>query len=196
MWRRLALLAAGFAVAVVVGALLWRAIGPRPHADGPAIGGDFQLVDQTGHRVDQSLLRGKWTAVFFGYTYCPDVCPTTLQTLGAAAAGLGDRRGDFQVVFITIDPARDTPSQLKDYLSSAAFAPGVIGLTGRPDQIARVAKAYGVYFQQQGTGAGYSVDHSSAIYLMNPQGRFDSAIPYGLTPQQMRDGLLKAMRGA
>jgi protein SCO1/2 len=157
------------------------------------IGGPFQLVDQFGHPRDQSLLRGKWTAVFFGYTYCPDVCPTTLQTLAGAIGLMGPRAKDLQVVFITVDPARDTPGQLKDYLSSASFPPGVIGLTGTPDQIAKAANDYKVYFQKSGTGPAYSVDHSAAVYLMNPKGDFDSVVAFGLTPQQTRDQILKAM---
>jgi protein SCO1/2 len=157
------------------------------------IGGPFQLVDQFGHPRDQSLLRGKWTAVFFGYTYCPDVCPTTLQTLAGAIGLMGPRAKDLQVVFITVDPARDRPGQLKDYLSSASFPPGVIGLTGTPDQIAKAANDYKVYFQKSGAGAAYSVDHSAAVYLMNPKGDFDSVVAFGLTPQQTRDQILKAM---
>ena len=167
-----------------------------PAASQAAIGGPFQLVDQNGHAVDQSLLKGKWTAVFFGYTYCPDVCPTTLQTLSGASDLLGAKAKDFQVVFVTVDPARDTPAQLKDYLSNGAFGHGVIGLTGTPAQVAQAANAYKVYFQKSGTGANYSVDHSSAIYLMNPKGQFDSVIAFGLSPDQTRDQILKAMTQA
>jgi protein SCO1 len=188
----------GLAVLGLAGVTVWRYAGPGARgaaaSSGPAIGGPFQLVDQTGRPVDQSILRHRWTAVFFGYTFCPDVCPTTLQTLGAASEQLGPRAKDFQVVFVTVDPARDTPAKLKDYLSSAAFPRGTIGLTGTPEQIAAVARAYGVYYQKDGAGAGYAVDHSSAIYLMNPEGRFDSVIAFGLTPEQTRDQILKAMR--
>lgn len=167
-----------------------------PAASQAAIGGPFQLVDQNGHAVDQSLLKGKWTAMFFGYTYCPDVCPTTLQTLGGATDRLGAKAKDFQVVFVSVDPARDTPAQLKDYLSNGAFGHGVIGLTGTPAQVAQAANAYKVYFQKSGTGANYAVDHSSAIYLMNPKGQFDSVIAFGLSPDQTRDQILKAMSQA
>lgn len=158
------------------------------------VGGPFQLIDQTGKPVDQSVLRGKWSAVYFGYTYCPDFCPTTLTTLGGAIDRMGPRAKDFQVVFITVDPHRDTPAQLKNYLSSAEFPRGVIGLTGTDEQVAKVAKAYGVYYQKAGTGPSYSVDHSSAIYLMDPKGRFDTVIPYGLTPDQAKDSIVQAMR--
>ncbi len=169
--------------------------GETQSASAPAaqIGGPFQLIDQNGKPADQRLLLGKWTAVFFGYTYCPDVCPTTLQTLGSASELLGPRAKTFQVVFITVDPQRDTPSQLKDYLSSSSFPRGIAGLTGTPDQIGKAAGEYTVYFQKNGGGTSYSVDHSSAIYLMNPQGSFDSVIPFGLTPEQTRDQILKAM---
>jgi len=184
-WAAVAI--AALALAAVVA---WRSSPPAP-----AIGGDFHLVDQTGRAVDQTVLKGKWSAVFFGYTYCPDVCPTTLTTLGSTVDELGPSAKDFQVVFITVDPHRDTPAQLKAYLSSGSFPKGTIGLTGADPQVAAAASAYKVYFQKQGAGANYSVDHSSAIYLMNPQGRFDSVIPYGLTPDQTRDDILRAMRG-
>ena len=183
----------GLACLVLAGVVAWRGGAPG-QASAAAIGGDFHLVDQDARPVDQSVLKGRWTAVFFGYTYCPDVCPTTLTTLGSAVDELGAKSKDFQVVFITVDPHRDTPRQLKGYLSSASFPKGTIGLTGTDREVADAAKAYGVYFQKAGGGASYSVDHSSAIYLMNPQGRFDSVLAYGLTPDQTRDAILKAMQ--
>jgi len=168
--------------------------GPAPASGQAAVGGPFQLVDQTGRAVDQSVLKGKWSAVYFGYTYCPDVCPTTLVTLGGAIDRMGARAKDVQIVFITVDPHRDTPAQLKNYLSSSEFPRGVVGLTGTDAQVAKVAQAYKVYYQKAGTGAAYSVDHSSAIYLMDPKGQFDTVIPYGLTPDQAKDSIVKAMR--
>jgi protein SCO1/2 len=186
------------AAVILTGMAAWMLAGPAARQQttsaAPAIGGGFNLVDQDGKPADQSILKGKWTAVFFGYTFCPDVCPTTLQTLGAASAQLGARGKDFQVVFVTVDPERDKPAVLKSYLSSAAFPRGTIGLSGTPDQIAAIAKAYGVFYQKEGAGAGYAVDHSSAIYLMNPKGQFDSVIAYGLTPEETRDQIVKAMR--
>ena len=172
--------------------------GGAPSASAPVaqIGGPFQLVDQNGRPIDQTVLKGKWTAVFFGYTYCPDVCPTTLQTLGSASDLLGAKARALQVVFVTVDPARDTPAQLKDYLSSGSFPRGIIGLTGTPEQIGKAAGEYKVYFQKNGSGANYSVDHSSAIYLMNPKGDFDSVIQFGLTPEQTRDQIANAMNKA
>ena len=152
--------------------------------DQALVGGPFHLVDQDGHPRDQSMLKGKWSAVYFGYTYCPDVCPTTLQTLADAEDKMGDKARRLQVVFITVDPERDTPKQLKTYLSSQAFPKGTIGLTGTPAQIAAAAKAYRVFYQKQGTGQDYEVQHVSAVYLMNPDGQFDRPIGYGLTPSE------------
>jgi protein SCO1/2 len=189
---------AGLALALAfsVGGCGKDAQSPSGAAPAAQIGGPFQLVDQFGKPADQRLLQGKWTAVFFGYTYCPDVCPTTLQTLGSASDLLGAKAKGFQVVFVTVDPKRDTPAQLKDYLSSSSFPRGIIGLTGSPDAVGKVAGEYKVYFQKNGSGADYSVDHSSAIYLMNPQGQFDSVIAFGLTPEQTRDQIAKAMSKA
>ncbi len=158
------------------------------------VGGPFKLMDQNGKAVDQHLLDGKWTAVFFGYTYCPDVCPTNLQTLAAAQDRLGPKAKDLQVVFISIDPQRDTPKQLKDYLSSKAFPKGTIGLTGTPEQVDRAAKAYKVYYAKNGTGSDYTMDHSTATYLMDPKGEFVRVIPYALSPDQVADQIRAAMR--
>ena len=194
--RRAAWILAGLAALGLVLFVALRPVLVTPPSGAVAIGGPFQLTDQNSHAVDQRVLKGKWSAVFFGYTYCPDVCPTTLQTLATAQQGLGARAKDFQVVFVTVDPARDTPSQLKAYLSSDSFPKGAIGLTGTTDQVAAITRAYGVYFQKQGTGADYSVNHSSAIYLMNPSGAYDSVVSAGLTPDQTRAAILQAMNGA
>jgi protein SCO1/2 len=166
----------------------------RASADGP--GGPFTLVNQDGKPVDQSVLNGKWSVVFFGYTFCPDFCPTTLTTLGQTMTLLGPRANDVQVVFVTVDPARDTPAALKTYLSSRVFPKNIMGLTGTPAQIAQVAKGYKVYYQQEGAGAGYSMDHSTALYVMGPDGQFRTVIADGLTPQQDAQQLTDAMRGA
>jgi protein SCO1/2 len=157
-----------------------------------AVGGPFTMVDQDGRAVDQRILNGKWSAVFFGYTYCPDVCPATLQTLAAAARKLGPKARELQVVFVSVDPQRDTPAQLKSYLSNQAFPRQAVGLTGTPAQVAAIAKAYRVYFARSGTGQDYTVDHSAAIYLMNPQGRFDTVLTETMGPDQMAQQIVKA----
>lgn len=157
------------------------------------IGGPFTLTDQNGKRVDESLLKGKWTVVFFGFTYCPDVCPTTLQALAATKQQLGDQARDLQVVFITIDPERDTPPALKAYLANAGL-PEAIGLTGTPAEIDAAAKAYRIYYAKRGEGSDYTMDHSTAAYLMNPQGAFSRAIPYGMSPSQKAKVIRDAMQ--
>jgi protein SCO1/2 len=176
---------------------------PAPGAAGAASqqahdpGGPFTLVDDTGRPVDQSLLKGKWSVVFFGYTFCPDFCPTTLTMLGRAMDQLGpDKVKQVQVVFITVDPDRDTPAQLKTYLSSKVFPRNAIGLTGSPAQIAQAAKEYYAVYQKDGTGPNYTVDHTTVIYLMDPEGRFVKPIPDGLPPDQVAGQIADAMRGA
>ena len=148
----------------------------------PDVGGPFQLVNQDGQAVDQTLLNGKWTLVFFGFTYCPDYCPTTLGMLEATKAALGDRADDVQIVFISVDPERDTPQALKDYLSSDGFPEGVIGLTGTPDQVRAAADAYRALYEKVGEGEAYTMNHSLTIYLMGPDGRFRSALGHDLGP--------------
>jgi protein SCO1/2 len=173
-----------------------------PHAteasqsQGAQLGGPFNLVNQDGHPVDQTVLKGRWSVVFFGYTFCPDFCPTTLTTLGKAMDELGPKANDAQVVFITIDPARDTPSAMKTYISSRVFPKNIIGLTGTQAQVAQAAKAYVVYFQKEGTGSTYTMDHSTALYLMDPNGKFHSVIADGLTPEEDARQISEAMRGA
>jgi protein SCO1/2 len=127
--------------------------------------------------------------VFFGFTYCPEACPTTLFALGQAEKLLNAK--DFQTVFVSVDPARDTPKQMAAYLSNTAFPRATVGLTGTEDQVAQAARAYHVYYQKAGEGAGYTINHSTITYLMSPRGRFVCVIPYGASPEQMT-GMIKA----
>jgi protein SCO1/2 len=179
---RLIRLIGGLLLAAGLGIMLWRDTGRAPPATtvaaggSAAVGGPFQLVDQNGRAANESLLKGRWSAVFFGYTYCPDVCPATLSALKLVKQRLGPKGKDLQVVFVTIDPERDTPAQLKSYLATPAFPQPVVGLTGTPQQIAAIAKAYKVYYAKEGQGSDYQMAHGSAIYLMNPQGGFDSLV--------------------
>ena len=161
-----------------------------------SVGGPFVLTDQNGARETETLLRGRWTLVFFGYTFCPDVCPVTLSNLGVAIGKMGAEAKSVRVVFITVDPDRDTPAQLKTYLSSPSFPPGMIGLTGTSAQITDVAHAYHVFFRKAGNGPGYSVDHTSVVYLMNPQGQFDRPVDVGLPPDGVARQIESAMHGA
>ena len=159
----------------------------------PLIGGPFQLVDQNGRAVDQSILNGKWSLVFFGFTYCPDYCPTTLGVLEAVQQQLGDQARDVQIVFVSIDPERDTPGALKDYLSSDGFPDGVIGLTGTPEQVKAAADAYRASYSRVEQGETYTMQHSLTIYLMGPDGRFRAALAHDLGPQRSVEVIKRAM---
>ena len=143
--------------------------------------------------VDESILKDKWTLVFFGFTYCPDYCPTTLGVLNAVQERMGDKAKDLQIVFVSIDPERDTPQLLKDYLSSDGFPTGVIGLTGTPEQIAQAAKAYRAFYQKVGEGETYTMNHSLTVYLMGPDGQFRSAVAHDLGPDKTAKLIENAM---
>lgn len=137
------------------------------------IGGPFSLVDGDGHPVTDRSFRGRFMLVYFGYTFCPDVCPATLTDVADAMDRLGPKADRVQALFITIDPRRDTEAVVKQY--AANFTPRLIGLTGTSDAVADAARAYRVYYAMHRTGAGpddYSMDHSSILYLMGPDGRF------------------------
>lgn len=179
---------------LLAGGLAWKAgmLSPRP---GALVGGPFKLVDQTGKPVDESLLNGKWSVVFFGFTYCPDVCPTTLQVMGQAQERLGPKARDVQFIFVSVDPERDTPAQMATYLDNDVFPKGTIGLTGTPAQTAAAAKAYRVFYEKQGTGPDYLINHSTPSYLMNPKGRFDRVLPFGIGPDEVVTQISAVMRG-
>ncbi len=191
--HRLALILACVLGLVIVAGLAWNA-GVFKSRQTAAVGGPFQLVDQNNAPATEKVLKGKWSAVFFGFTYCPDVCPGTLQGLSAATDQLGPKAKDLQIVFISIDPARDTPQQMKTYLSADYVPKSTIGLTGTQEQVQAAAKAYKVYYAKVGDGPGYTMDHSTAIYLMDPKGRFKTVIPYNLPPEDIARRISDAMR--
>ncbi|MCG9915474.1 MAG: SCO family protein [Phenylobacterium sp.] len=195
--RALMIIALVAALGLAAGAaLFWRIEAPTTGSHTQAdVGGPFELVNQDGQTVDQSILEGRWSIVFFGFTYCPDICPATLQSVSAAQAQLGPRADELQTVFISVDPERDTPEQLKTYLSLDAFPDGVIGLTGSPEQIEQVAKSYYVFYRKSGEGPDYTVDHSTAAYLMDPKGRFNRVLAYGIAPDEMARLIREAMAG-
>jgi cytochrome oxidase Cu insertion factor (SCO1/SenC/PrrC family) len=164
-------------LAVVLGIVLWRASDDLPGlgrvvgSGTPSIGAPFTLIDQDGKRRSSRDFAGKYMLIYFGYTYCPDVCPTTLALMGDAIGRLGPKGARVVPVFITIDPARDTPAQLKSYLKS--FGPQFVGFTGSEQDVAKVAADYRVYARKHPLGGGgYGMDHSSVIYLMGPDGKF------------------------
>jgi protein SCO2 len=177
--RRLPFVILPFVVvlAVALGIYLWRASDALPGlgrvvgTGTPSIGAPFTLTDQDGKRRSSTDFAGKYMLIYFGYSYCPDVCPTTLALMQDAIGKLGSRGARVVPIFITVDPERDTPAQLKSYLKS--FGPGFVGFTGDVTSIARVAADYRVYFRKHPLdGGGYGMDHSSVIYLMGPDGKF------------------------
>jgi protein SCO1/2 len=154
------------------------------------IGGPFTLVDQNGAKKSDTDFRGKFMLVYFGYTYCPDVCPLTLGVMDDALAKIGAARARVVPVFITVDPARDTPKVMKSYV--AAFGGHWVGLTGSAVEIAKVAKSYAVYYKKQPLkGGGYAMDHSSTIYLMGPDGSFVANYDESLGPAGLAAELKK-----
>lgn len=194
--QRLLLLIACIVGIFVAGALAWRAgVFEGQDAQTSSVGGPFDLVDQTGRPVDESVLKGKWSVVFFGFTYCPDVCPGTLQALTAAHDLLGPQGEDVQLVFISVDPERDTPAKVRDWLAAQRPPEGTLGLTGTVEQTDAAAKAYRVFHEKAGEGPDYLVNHSTAMYVMDPKGRFRRPLAFGMTPEQLAEELRKMLRG-
>ena len=147
-----------------------------PPLAGAAIGGPFTLVDQTGRTVTDADYRGKPLAVFFGFTHCPEVCPTTLVQMANLTGKIGAAADPLQILLITVDPERDTPEQLALYLQS--FDPRVVGLTGSRQQVDAALAAYKAYAKKIPTENGYTMDHSASVYLMKADGGFRTMIDY------------------
>jgi protein SCO1 len=164
------------------------------------IGGPFTLVAPDGTTVTEQTYRGKWLLVYFGFTFCPDTCPTTLLEVAAALEKLGPDADKLQPLFITVDPLRDTPAVMGNYTQS--FHPRIIGLTGTPQQIAAVAQEYGVYYAPHRTGPAaedYVMDHGTYLYLMDPHGKFvrgfDADTPGDRLAEAVRGALARRLRG-
>lgn len=159
------------------------------------VGGPFELTDQTGHRRTDADFRGKLVVLYFGYTYCPDVCPTELQSISLALDKLGAAGEVVQPLFITVDPERDTPARLADFVSS--FHPRLIGLTGSLADIRKTAVAYRTFFAKNSasTPGDYSVDHTGFIYLVGKDGRYLGFLPPESTPDAIADAV-RARLGA
>lgn len=185
LWLGGVAIAAGLALGVVF--LFAREDAPSPSSI--AMPADVHLIDQKGRPFTAADLKGKPTAVFFGFTYCPEICPTTLVDIGRWMEGLGKDADKLNVVFVTVDPERDTQQQMALYLSS--FDPRIRGVTGTPEEIAKMAKGFRVYYRKVPTGGGeYTMDHSSAVYLMDARGRFVEPIGY----QEGLDRVLPKLR--
>jgi len=178
--RAILFVAAGLAIGAVVALAVFPEArqaflpGPLSTTSGKAlVGGPFALTDDSGKRVTDKDYRGRYMLVFFGFTSCPDICPAGLQLIAAALENLGAKADRITPLFISVDPERDTPEKLAEYVKN--FSPRIVGLTGTPDEIAAVAKAYKVYYKKvpnEAVPGDYSMDHTSIIYVMNPDGEF------------------------
>ncbi len=176
---------AAFAASLAVGLLvtLWM-LGGMSSATAPAsIGGPFQLSDQAGRTVTEKDLQGRPTLVFFGFTHCPDVCPTSLFEMSEVLRAMGSDADKVNAYFVSVDPERDTPVAMKDYLSS--FDPHLKGLTGSPEAVAKITSGYRVYAKKVPLKDGdYTIDHTALIYLMDRNGRFVAPFNIKRTPEE------------
>jgi protein SCO1/2 len=199
MRRLILVIVAGFLVGSLLGAgiliLTMAPSGSRVETTGKAlVGGPFTLVDQTGKTVTERDFRGKYMLVFFGFTHCPDICPAELQVMAASLDELGPQAEKVVPLFITLDPARDTPEVVADYVKN--FGPRFVGLTGPPEAVAAAAKAYRVAYSKVEPEGGaddqnYSVDHSALIYLMGPDGDYVTHFTFGTPASKMAETLRK-----
>ncbi len=180
-----------FVLAIFAGAAAF-AQSP-PMAPPVAAGGPFALTASDGSAVTERTYRGKWLLIYFGYTHCPDVCPTTLSEMASALVRLDQKAGQVQPLFITLDPRRDTVDVLSGYVK--AFDERIVGLTGTPQQIAAAARAYQVFYERVDRDDGdYLIDHSSYLYVMDPDGRFKAAWPSDRSGDEMAEDLRAMMR--
>jgi protein SCO1/2 len=178
-------IAATFAASLIVGLLLifWGTGGVQNMAQPAPIGGPFQLTDQDGKTVTDTSLKGKPTLIFFGYTHCPDICPTALFEISEVLRAMGEDADRVNAYFVTVDPERDKPSIMKDYLSS--FDPHLKGLSGDAEQTRKVISAYRVYAKKVPTeGGDYSIDHTALVYLMDRDGKFVHPFNLKRTPEE------------
>ena len=205
LWQRLGL---GLATAAVAGAAGWFLIPawfapPRSEPvqvalpAGVTLGGPFTLTDETGARVTDETFRGRFMLIYFGFTYCPDVCPTELAKMAAALDLLGEAEEEVVPILISVDPERDTPAALAQYTD--LFHPRLIGLTGTEAEIAAAARAYRAYYAKVRTGQGpdeYTMDHSAFIYLMGRRGEFVALFNPETSAEQMAEAMRRAIAAA
>ncbi|GIK75160.1 MAG: electron transporter SenC [Chloroflexota bacterium] len=198
---RILAVAVVLAVLGIIAFVLWRQFGPRP---GPQYGiavnasrpiDDFTLDSTLGRPVALSEFGERYTMLYFGYTTCPDICPTTLADMGKAQTLLGDAADRVQMLFITVDPERDTPERMRDYL--AYFGKNIIGLRGSLEETEAVAGQFGVVYQKQfasTSATDYLIDHSSVVLVLDPQRRPLVMFPFGVTAEQMAHDLSAVIR--
>ena len=164
-----------------------------PQSIGKArVGGPFTLTNHKGQRVTEKDFEGKFTLVYFGFTFCPDICPTELQIVTQALERLGKKAENVTPVFVTVDPERDSVEQMASYVSN--FHERLVGLTGTPEEIRTIAKAYHVFYakvKDNKSTTEYTVDHTSSLYFMGPKGNYLTRFTYGMDPQKMAEGIEK-----
>jgi cytochrome oxidase Cu insertion factor (SCO1/SenC/PrrC family) len=181
-------------IAALAGGLLWHesemvpGLGKTVITGQPTVGGPFRLTDQSGKTVSDADFHGRYMLIYFGYSFCPDVCPTTLGVMAQALEKIGADSNRIVPIFITVDPARDTPKVLTDYMK--AFGPNFVGLTGSDAEIKAVEKEYRVYAAKRPLDNGnYGMDHSSVIYLMGPTGKMVSFYDEAVSPDDLAKDL-------
>lgn len=185
--------AIGAILALVLRGDLGRLVSGFGQSGGRAlVGGPFTLTDHTGKRVSETDFAGRYMLVYFGFTYCPDACPAGLQLIGETMERLGAKARQVVPIFITVDPERDTVAQMSAYVAN--FHPQLVGLTGTLEEITDAARAYRVYFakvEDDSSGDGYSVDHTSIIYLMDRTGAYVTHFRHGMTSEEMARRILQ-----
>jgi cytochrome oxidase Cu insertion factor (SCO1/SenC/PrrC family) len=182
-------------VAALLGAYaIWSARSLNLDRGVALVGGPFTMVNHKGETVTEKNFLGKPMLLFFGFTYCPDICPTELQVMAAALEQLGDQGNDIQPIFVSVDPARDTPAVMANYVSN--FGPRFVGLTGTPEQVEAMASAYRVFFAKQENKkdpANYLMDHSAIVYLMGRDGKFLKHFSYSTDAKALAEGISSAL---
>lgn len=181
----------GVAIIAVVWLLLWADYRSAQSENGdPAFQAEFELTDHSGMVQTQEDFEGRWMLVFFGFSNCPDVCPTTLAEVAVVMDRLGENAQLVQPLFISIDPTRDTPARLAEYVPR--FGADIIGLTGTPDQIERTAKAFYVYYEkveEANAPGGYAMGHSSQLFLFDPDAGYAHSWQYGTSAEEILSDL-------
>jgi protein SCO1/2 len=184
----LAIAGLGAVFAGLIGLLAYQTLAGGGTAVAASVGGAFELEDGSGKTVSDQSFRGRWMLVYFGYTHCPDACPTALNDEAVALSRLGPLKAKLVPIFITVDPERDTADVMKDYV--AAFGPEFVGLTGSGAAIQAVEHEYKVYAAKHPLeGGDYAMDHSSYIYVMDPEGRFVTTFTHETSPDDMAKDL-------
>jgi protein SCO1/2 len=194
--RRLPLIFGSVAlgVAAILAAILLYGYGAKAPDGASVVGGPFKLASANGRIVDTEALKGHPYGVFFGFTHCPEVCPTTLYDMAATLAQLGDEAKDFRLYFITVDPERDTVAVLKDYVGN--FDPRIEALVPTPEELKQVAQSFRAYYDREPTSDGsYTMNHTAMVYLMDRDGKFAGIVSYGEKPEMRLDKLRKLLAG-